>query len=385
MPGQFRERLLKRHGQQKTGNNLGTCLGHAQLLQDRSQRCETSSRDAREDARPVTPRDREYSHVRGLLIDIDGVLVTSWKALPGAVDALTRIRDAGVPVRLLTNTTSRTKAHVTTTLRELGFPVNQEDIVTVASTMAAHVEHLYPGARCLVINSGDVSPDLRGIRIAAPDAPADDVDVVILGGAGPEYDWPTLNRVLECLLRGAPLLAMHRNVVWRTDAGLRLDTGAFLDGLERAANITATVIGQPSAAMFDEGLLQLGLDRGDVAMIGDDLDTDVRGAQAAGLIGIEAPLRVAVPDDRLAEHLTAAAEQSLAPWEDALDLNLDRHRQDRADQDDQAQDHGILDRGLGGDRADEVGRDEDLQAQQDRRTEGVAQDEIGGTAALPAP
>lgn len=188
-------------------------------------------------------------------------------------------------------------------------------------------------------------------------------------------------------VRGIRRLAMHRNVVWRTDAGLRLDTGAFLDGLERAVNITATVIGKPSAAMFDEGLLQLGLDRGDVAMIGDDLDTDVRGAQAAGLIGIEAPLRVAVPDDRLAEHLTAAAEQSLAPREDALDLNLDRHRhrQDRADQDDQAQDHGILDRGLGGDRADEVGRDEDLQAQQDRRTEGVAQDEIGGTAALPAP
>lgn len=240
-----------------------------------------------EDARPVRPRDREFSHIRGLLIDIDGVLVTSWKPLPGAVDAFRRIRDAGVPVCLLTNTTSRTKSQVTSTLRGLGFPVDPQDIVTVASATAAHIEHLAPGARCLLVNSGDVTPDLCGIRIVGPDAPSAEVDVVILGGAGPEYDYATLNRVLECLLRGAPLLAMHRNTVWRTEAGLRLDTGAFLAGLERAANVRATVIGKPSSAMFDEGLLQLGLGRAEVAMIGDDLDTDVRGAQAAGIVGAQ--------------------------------------------------------------------------------------------------
>jgi len=237
---------------------------------------------------PRFPRvEREASSVKGLLIDIDGVLVTSWKPLPGAVDALAMIRDAGIPTCLLTNTTSRTKTQVTDTLRALGFSVDAEEIVTVASATASHIALLHPGARCLLVNSGDVNPDLRGVRLVGPDTPPEDIDVVILGGAGVEYDYATLNLVLDCVLRGAALLAMHRNLVWRTDAGLRLDTGAFLLGLERASNVSATVIGKPAPAMYEEGILQLGLERAHVAMIGDDLDTDVRGAQAAGIIGAQ--------------------------------------------------------------------------------------------------
>lgn len=241
--------------------------------------------------RSVAPRRGRYdspmSSLRGLLIDIDGVLTVSWKPLPGAVEALATIRAAGIPVCFLTNTTSRTRAQITRALQDIGFEVDIDEVVTVAAATAAHIEHWHPGARCLLLNSGDVTRDLSTVRLVEPGTPARDVDIVILGGAGPEYDYDTLNHVLDCLLSGATLLAMHRNLAWRTDGGLQLDIGAFLPGLERAADVTATIIGKPEPAMFAEGLTNLGLPADQVAMIGDDLDTDVRGAQAAGIVGAQ--------------------------------------------------------------------------------------------------
>lgn len=227
------------------------------------------------------------SDIRGLLIDIDGVLTVSGEPIPGAVDALTTIRRAGVPVRFLTNTTSRTRSQLTDELNRVGFRIDADEVLTVAAATASHIEHWHPDARCLLLNSGDVTADLRDIRLVAASMPPAEVDVVILGGAGPEYTYEALDAVLACLLAGATFLAMHRNLLWRTATGLQLDTGAFLPGIEQASGMTATVVGKPEPAMFAEGLSSLGLDRREVVMIGDDLDTDVRGAQRAGIRGAQ--------------------------------------------------------------------------------------------------
>ena len=60
--------------------------------------------------------------IGAVLIDIDGVLTVSWKALPGAVEAMERLRAAGIPLVLVTNTTSRTRAAVAERLAGRGFP-----------------------------------------------------------------------------------------------------------------------------------------------------------------------------------------------------------------------------------------------------------------------
>ncbi|MGM0385428.1 MAG: HAD-IIA family hydrolase [Actinomycetota bacterium] len=224
---------------------------------------------------------------RGLLIDIDGVLVVSWRALPGAVDAFDTLRSAGIPMRLLTNTTSRTRAQITDALRETGFAVEDDEVITVAAATAAHLHERHPDAGCLLLNSGDLTPDLADITLVPPGTDPAAVDVVLLGGAGPEFTYDALNHALACLTAGATLIALHRNLVWRTAEGLRLDTGAFLTGLERAARVEATIIGKPAPAMFLAGAAALGLPAEQVAMVGDDLDTDVRAAQAAGLTGLQ--------------------------------------------------------------------------------------------------
>ena len=222
----------------------------------------------------------------GLLLDVDGVLVVSWQPVPGAVRAFDALRAVGVPMRLLTNTTSRSRADMARALRRAGFEVADEEIVTAAAATADHLARAHPGARCLLLNSGDLGGDLADVTVVGPQASPDDVDVVILGGAGPEFTYDALNHALACLLTGAALVAMHRNLTWRTRAGMQLDTGAYLAGLERAADVEATIMGKPARAMFDAGLAGLGLPAEEVAMVGDDMDTDVRAAQSWGIAGV---------------------------------------------------------------------------------------------------
>lgn len=223
---------------------------------------------------------------RGLLVDIDGVLVVSWEALPGAVDAFRALRKTGVPMRFLTNTTSRTRSDIVRALAAAGFDVGEDEVLTATAATADLLARDHVGARCLLLNSGDVSVDLAGVALVGPEDEGD-VDVVVLGGAGPEFTYAALNRALRCLLDGAALVAIHRNLVWRTSAGIQLDTGAFLLGLERAAEAEATIVGKPARAMFDSGLASLGMAAHEVAMVGDDIDTDVRAAQALGITGVQ--------------------------------------------------------------------------------------------------
>ncbi|MFI6849471.1 HAD-IIA family hydrolase [Kitasatospora sp. NBC_00085] len=220
--------------------------------------------------------------VDAVLIDIDGVLTVSWKPLPGAVETVEKLREQGLPFLLLTNTTSRTRAAVATTLAEAGFPVALDDILTAPAVTAAYLAEHHPGARCLLLNSGDVREDLAGATLVEDG----EVDVVLVGGAGPEFDYRALNSAFGHLQRGAHLVAMHRNLYWRTDRGLQLDGGAFLVSLEQASGRRADVIGKPAEAFFAGALARVGAEAGRTLMVGDDLESDVLAAQHCGITGV---------------------------------------------------------------------------------------------------
>lgn len=224
--------------------------------------------------------------LRAVLIDIDGVLTVSWRPLPGAVEALREIRDAGLGVVLVTNTTSRTRASIAGTLQEAGFPVSAADVLTAPAATAAYLAEHVPGARCALLNSGDVGEDLGDVTLLDPADAATVPDVVVVGGAGPEFDYTALNRAFGHLQRGARLIAMHRNLYWRTDEGLQLDSGAFLAGLEAAARTEAVITGKPAPAFFAAALARLGVSADEAVMVGDDIESDVLAAQRTGVTGV---------------------------------------------------------------------------------------------------
>ena len=223
--------------------------------------------------------------ISAALIDIDGVLTVSWRPLPGAVAALRQLRAADLPLALVTNTTSRPRASIATALGAAGFPVTARDILTAPAIAAAYLNDHYPGARCLLLNSGQIGEDLAGVTLARSDDPAP-VDVVLVGGAGPEFSYPALNRAFGHLRAGATLVAIHRGLYWRTSNGLQLDSGAFIAGLEQAAGVEAVVVGKPATAFFATALAHLGARATHTLMVGDDIETDVLAAQRHGLTGV---------------------------------------------------------------------------------------------------
>jgi HAD superfamily hydrolase (TIGR01458 family) len=217
-----------------------------------------------------------------LLLDIDGVLVVSWKPVPGAVEAMLAIRTAGFRVRFLTNTTSRTRASIATALRELGIAVDDDELLTAAVATAAHLRARHPEARCFVLNDGPLD-DLDGVTLVRPDQHP---DVVVIGSAGPTFSWDAVNLAARAVMDGAALVAMHGSATWRTDAGVCVDGGAYVAALERATGRTATMIGKPAPAMFEAALASLGAAPADSVMVGDDMDSDVLAAQALGVRGV---------------------------------------------------------------------------------------------------
>jgi HAD superfamily hydrolase (TIGR01458 family) len=220
--------------------------------------------------------------IDGLVLDMDGVLGVSWTPLDGAAAAVTRLRAAGVPLRVLTNTTALPQSRFGAVLREAGFPFADEDVLTASVLAGAWLREQRPGARVFLLGDAQAE-DLAGVDLVGLDeAP----DVVLVSGADDSFCFATFNHVLEALRGGAELVAMHRNLFWVTRRGEKLDSGAYLLGLEAATGLEAVVLGKPAASSFRAALAELGQPAERVAMVGDDIENDVLAAQALGITGV---------------------------------------------------------------------------------------------------
>jgi HAD superfamily hydrolase (TIGR01458 family) len=220
--------------------------------------------------------------IEGLLLDMDGVLGVSWTPLPGAAEAVTRLHAAGVPLRVVTNTTALPQARFGAVLREADFPFADEEILTASVLAASWLRAERPGARVFLLGDAQAE-DLAGIElVGADEAP----DVVLVSGADESFCFETFNRVLALLRGGAELVATHRNLFWMTRRGEKLDAGAYLLGLEAATGLETVVLGKPAPGSFRAGLEALGLPAARVAMVGDDVENDVLAAQAVGVTGV---------------------------------------------------------------------------------------------------
>jgi HAD superfamily hydrolase (TIGR01458 family) len=220
----------------------------------------------------------------GVLLDIDGVIVTSWEPLAGAVEAVAALRDAGHRLRFVTNTTSRSAPEIGEALRRVGVALDDSELVTAGVATAELLARDHPGARCLVLNDGSME-DLSGLRVVGPDA-AEDAEVVVVGSGGPGFGWDALNGALRALLDGAALVAMHGSMLWTTSEGACLDGGAYTRMLAVASGVEPTVVGKPSPEMFLAACASMGVEPSAAVMVGDDVHSDVLAAADAGLTGV---------------------------------------------------------------------------------------------------
>jgi len=225
---------------------------------------------------------------------VDGVLHVSGAPIAGAAAAVRQLRDAGHRLRFVTNSTTRSRAQIVAQLRSMGLELEDEELQTVGVVATQALA----GKRVLALTMPGMLDDLEGLQLVGMN-----VDAVLLGGAnegeetGRIFSYLNLNRAFHELEAGAELYCLHKNKWWQTGDGARLDAGAFVAGLEFAAETEATILGKPSAAYFKAALEALEAEAELTWMVGDDLEGDVVGAHRHGMKTILVRTGKFRPDD----------------------------------------------------------------------------------------
>jgi len=233
--------------------------------------------------------------VRALLLDLDGVIVVAGDAVPGSPEAIARLEARGTPYRIVTNTSAVSRDTMSRWAARLGATIPPERFQSALSASAAWTARTFPGAPLYVLASDDAKLEFAGQHLLTHDEAGGKgatAAAVIVGDSPEEASFDNLNRAFRLVRGGARLVGMHRNPWWLTPDGPTLDSGAYVAGLEFATETRAVTIGKPSATFFSMAVedlrRQVGRDlaRSDIAMVGDDVRTDIRAAQRVGLRGI---------------------------------------------------------------------------------------------------
>jgi len=222
----------------------------------------------------------DLSSIRGILFDLDGVLYVGANVIEGAIAAINDIKQRGYRCRFITNTSTLSCASLHKKMTSLGFDIAENEIISATRAALIYLQQ-FDDPVCHLLLADDVKPDFHRFRQSDSKA-----DFVIIGDIGDAWSYRLLNNVFNMLINGAQLIAIHKNRFWQTEQGLQMDIGAFISALEYATQKQATIIGKPSPDFFQAALTELKLPPEQVAIIGDDIDSDIGGGQSAGLTGI---------------------------------------------------------------------------------------------------
>jgi HAD superfamily hydrolase (TIGR01458 family) len=232
---------------------------------------------------------------RALLLDLDGVVVIAGEAIPGSVGAIAELERRSMPYRIVTNTSLVSRRTLSRMAARMGNDIPPERFQSALSASAAYAATAFAGQPIYVITSADARTEFAGQHVLSHEeaaAPGAHAAAVIVGDSADELTYRNLNAAFRLVRGGARLIGMHRNAWWITPEGPTLDSGAYLTGLEFATERRAMIVGKPSTTFFSTAVADLrrelgrGLARSAIAMVGDDIRTDVVAGQRAGLRGV---------------------------------------------------------------------------------------------------
>lgn len=220
------------------------------------------------------------SRIKAVVFDIDGVLTENNRPVPGATRVVATFKEAGVPVRFLTNTTSLGRDHLTKDLVRSGFQATPEEVFCPSRAAGEYLRERGASAR-LLVREGALA-DFEGVvqKTELPDA-------VVVGDLAHEWSFDLMNEAFRLVHElGADLIGLGRTRYWKKKDELQLDAGPFITALEYATGKDALIFGKPDPAIFEAVIADIGMPASQIAMVGDDLISDVDAAMKVGLLGI---------------------------------------------------------------------------------------------------
>lgn len=219
--------------------------------------------------------------IQGLIVDLDGTLYFKGEVIPGVIDTLKQLRKLAVPIRFITNSDSKPVGTIRRNLADMGINVEDNEIISPV-TVAMNLLQAKPGQHCFTILSPALEKEFENYRISTDDR----VEWVILGDISEMCSYALLDRAFNHLMNGAELLTLQPGRFYIDKDGYHLDTGAFSSLLEYSSGKKARILGKPSNDIFQVAIEQLGLETHRIAIIGDDITTDITGAKALEVLSV---------------------------------------------------------------------------------------------------
>ena len=237
---------------------------------------------------------------RLVIFDLDGTLYVDQIVVDGAVQVLADLRQQGYLLRFMTNTTTKTQAQLYANLHQLGFQVEDGELISAPEAARIYLRQQQAQStqplKIWAVVADTIQADFSEFRIDS-----EQPDYVVLGDIGNAWTLELINQLFNAIYAGAQLIALHKNKFWQTQGALHVDIGLFVAGLEFVTGKAAAIMGKPAPDFFKQVLASAGVEASDALLVGDDIDTDVGGAQA---LGIKAALV------RTGKYRQAYAEQS---------------------------------------------------------------------------
>ena len=227
---------------------------------------------------------RELRSIYALIVDMDGVLWRGDTPLPGLLEFFALLRSHSILFRLATNNPTRTPQQYVEKLARMGVQVSPAEILTSGVVTAQYLAANAPGGAVYVIGQEGLHQALRerGLRLTDGDQPADYVVV----GLDQTLTYEKLSRATLLIRAGAGFIGCNPDVTLPSERGLLPGNGATLAYLQASTGVSPLIMGKPERPIFEAALAAMGADPAHTACLGDRLDTDILGAQRAGLHSI---------------------------------------------------------------------------------------------------
>lgn len=215
--------------------------------------------------------------IKGIILDIDGVLEFQGEVYPHAVETIRALRYSGYSIRFLTNSTLKSRASCAKGLREKGFIILDEEVITASYATASYLRSLKPRS-CWVMLDEKGRDEFREF-VQDRENPA----YIVIGDNRSCFDFEHMNQALRLLCKGAGLIGMQSELVDTSMGEIELNVGSWVGMLERASGVRATYIGKPNPFVFELSLRTMNLAPQEVVVVGDRVSTDIAGAYMLGL------------------------------------------------------------------------------------------------------
>jgi 4-nitrophenyl phosphatase len=221
-------------------------------------------------------------NLRGVLLDLDGTLYVSGQKLRRTPELFATLSEHDLPFVCLTNNSSQRSSDYVSKLRGMDIEVAAEQVMTSGEAMIFHVLQATPHRSAFVVGTEALRAEVADHGIALSE---DDPDCLLLG-YDTEIDYHKLSVATQLLFRDKPYYATHPDLTCITDRGLLPDIAATIAGLAAVTGREPEILGKPELPMVQAAAARLGQPIETLAMVGDQLDTDMTMAQRHGLLGV---------------------------------------------------------------------------------------------------